>query len=492
MTAALSHKGKKLFSLPVFDHYSPTERSFTLLNIKHTFPDTIDWEIGLYGRLWTYHLNYFGWLGDESLSKDDRLETLRMYATNAYPESKTYAKFRFEPYPVSVRGMAAIRFLLSNDLRVQKIAAQIYKEYGWLYHFPEYQLQGNHLWQNGCSLLCAGWYYGSAKFYRKGKRILKKALTEQVLPDGGHIEGSPMYHSLLLSSLMQCIELAENLAAGKDENFVEEMRAKAALMLGWAEQIAFGDGTWPRVNDSTGGMAPELHNLQSFAAGLKIAAIKNELGECGYRMLRNSRFELFADVGSIQPAWQPGHAHSDELSFCLYMDGKPLIVDRGIHTYEANITRLQERGSDAHNVLSAAGKNASDVWKSFRVGKKATVMLLADRTDHLAAQHDGYGFRYTRKFFLSESVLRIEDTSECNKAEDIYINLHFAPGILVEAGQNGEFRAGDVLIKISNNFATALEVYSYALAFNKTIPAWRLRIKAGRHTITSLEILNAY
>ena len=36
-----------------------SEGTFTFLNLSHSFPNEIDWNLPDYGRLWTYNLNYF-------------------------------------------------------------------------------------------------------------------------------------------------------------------------------------------------------------------------------------------------------------------------------------------------------------------------------------------------------------------------------------------------------------------------------------------------
>ncbi len=55
------------------------------------------------------------------------------------------------------------------------------------------------------------------------------------------------------------------------------------------------------------------------------------------------------------PSYQPGHAHADTFNFVLNIHNEPLIVDTGISTYEANETRLKERGTAAHNTVTVSG-----------------------------------------------------------------------------------------------------------------------------------------
>lgn len=488
---ALNWPAVSLFSLPVFDKYQPTDNTFCLLNIRHHFGHTINWELKDHGMLWWYHLHYFSWLEDDALSVADRLATLKSYANSAYPTPGDFPK-DFAAYPASIRGMAIIRFCLRHFIHEEWLESLLFKECGWLSLFPEYHLQGNHLWQNGCALLMAGYYFNEPKYYHKGKKILEIALEEQVLADGAHIEGSPMYHSLLLVSLLQCIEVSEQSNRFADSVFIAKMRSKAGLMLGWAISIAFSDGSWPQVNDSTGGMAPGLTCLMDFAQHLNINPPLTSLGDCNYRMLRNERMELFIIADTIQPAWQPGHSHSDELSFCLHVDGKPAIVDPGMSTYEANEKRAWERSTIAHNTFSVANKNVSDVWKSFRVGKRATVTIEKDTPATLIAAYDGLGFRFKRQFCLSDDRLVIHDLVAGANKEPVNSHMHFAPEIqLKKSSVENEYLAGNLVIKINGNFAAKITYYQYCLGFNKTTIAPRLQVTFRKDCTITIELLNA-
>lgn len=72
------------------------------------------------------------------------------------------------------------------------------------------------------------------------------------------------------------------------------------------------------------------------------------------------KMELLADVGSIGPDYQPGHAHADTFNFVLYLNERPIIVDTGTSTYEVNEIRFYERSTAAHNTVVVAGKNSSE------------------------------------------------------------------------------------------------------------------------------------
>ena len=488
LEAAAAFPQMDFFPAPVFDIYDPQSHSFTLLNITQHYPETIDWNDDRNGALWQYHLNYFSWLEDDSLTVNDRLETVQQYLRAA-----NTLRIGPDAYPVSLRGICWIRFFLKNEIRDAALNGLLYGHYHRLYSFPEYHLQGNHLWENGCSLLWAGHYFNEKNFFEKGKKILVKALHEQIVEDGAHVEGSPMYHSLLLLRLLQTIELCGASARYPDEPLTMLMRAKAALMLGWLQGITFSTGEWPAVNDSAPGVAPSTDFLLRLGAHLNITPQQRPLSASGYRLWRRARFELFIDAANILPAYQPGHNHADTFSFCLNVDGRPVITDTGVSTYANDATRKTERGTAAHNTVVVAGSNSSDVWKSFRIGSRAGISILQESDNKLSAEQDGYrhlGVIHRRTFYAEEHKIIITDTLKNLKTKSAAVFLHFNPEILLTKTVAGSYLAQNLLINFDGAAAVAIKSYFFAAGFNVTRPAQCLHISFTGELKTILQLRN--
>ena len=51
---------------------------FTFLNLEHKFEE-IDWNYCFYGKLWIYNLNYFDFLNQEDISKEEGLALIYNY-----------------------------------------------------------------------------------------------------------------------------------------------------------------------------------------------------------------------------------------------------------------------------------------------------------------------------------------------------------------------------------------------------------------------------
>ena len=178
--------------------------SFEFLNLKKEFSE-INWNYSTNGKLWTYNLNYFDFLNQENISKEEGLKLIRNYVSK-YSELKD----GLEPYPISLRGINWIKFLSRYYIREKNINKVLYNDYLRLVDNLEYHLLANHLLENGFSLLFGAYYFQDEKVYKKAKNILREQLEEQILADGGHYELSPMYHQIILHRVLDCINLVEN------------------------------------------------------------------------------------------------------------------------------------------------------------------------------------------------------------------------------------------------------------------------------------------
>ena len=125
----------------------------------------------------------------------------------------------WEPYPTSLRIVNWIKWSLTFATKpggvpavlppacLQSLAVQA----RWLSSRLEHHLLGNHLFANAKALVYAGAFFvgpEADRWRHLGLRLLARELDEQILPDGGHFERSPMYHAILLEDVLDLINLA--------------------------------------------------------------------------------------------------------------------------------------------------------------------------------------------------------------------------------------------------------------------------------------------
>ncbi|WP_106792462.1 alginate lyase family protein [Aquimarina sp. Aq78] len=464
------------------------KKRFIFLNLSHQFTDKIDWNYANFGKLWTYNLNYFDFLNQEEISVSEGLELIKDYLKNG--ENLKDGK---EPYPISLRGINWIKFLSKNNISDADIDQVLYNHYQALIHNLEYHLLGNHLLENGYSLLFGAFYFKDEVLYKIAKQILTEELSEQILSDGAHFELSPMYHQILLHRLLDCINLVKN-NPWKEDRLMVFLEEKVTVMLSWLQGVTYRNGNIPMVNDSTYDIAPSSDQLFVYGSYLGLQWGEIKVSESGYRMFRKDRYELFVDVGQIGPKYQPGHAHSDTFNFELYVKDKPVIVDLGISTYEKNQLRLEERQTASHNTVKIGSHEQSKVWDGFRVAKRASVISLKEDKYKIEATHNGYnelGLLHTRKFFPETSAITITDVISKETEQEQVAFFHFHPDIKeVEISTAQVYLPNENIgIKFDNNLLNIeTENYEYALGFNKKKIAIKIKVYFKTTLSTTISI----
>jgi len=450
-----------------FSIYSPTsyyKNGFKFLNKDKKFIDKVDWNFSEYGKLWLYNLTYFDFLQQENISKNDGLNLI-----NDFIYSSENIIDGMMPFPISLRGINWVKFLTYHNINDEKINNSLYTQYYILLDNLEYHILGNHLLENGFSLLFGAYYFDDDTLHVKAKEILSAELNEQILEDGAHFELSPMYHQIMLFRVLDSINLLQNNFQKRDEEFLIFLNQKALLMLGWLSSITFKNGDMPLLNDSTNAIAPTAKELFEYASRLDIEVVAVELKESGYRKFDSEKYECIIDIGNIGPDYIPGHAHADTFNFVVQVDDKPFIVDTGLSTYETNDKRIRERSTSSHNTVEINGKNQSEVWGGFRVANRAKIVDIKEYDNTVEATHDGYkkeGILHTRKWKFEEDKITVEDS--LSKAADAIARIHFHPNIT-----KNEILEKIVVKNLELNFGK----YKYSPAFNTNVNAIVLEIQ---------------
>jgi len=289
---------------------------------------------------------------------------------------------------------------------------------------PELHLLGNHLLENGIGLACGGAITSGPEsdvWWKAGSAILDWQLREQFLDDGGHFERSAAYHLALTAGLLELIELAR--AAGH-RSIPRAWEEVAASALRWAEIVVAPDGTIPLLNDATMDAAPYLSDVVSLARAIGIDWARpghepvTHLVSTGWVIARTSDAFLVLDAGPDGAPYQPGHAHADALTFELWIRGRRTVVDFGVSSYQADENRSRTRATRSHNTVDLGGRDSSEVWSAFRVGRRCRAEVLSIESDsshiRIRARHDGYRWMegspwHERELELSAGRLVVRD-----------------------------------------------------------------------------------
>ena len=457
--------------------------SFIFLNLEKSF-NTIDWNYADYGKLWTYNLTYFDFLNQHQITKENGIGLVRDFIDN-----KEGLKDALEPYPLALRGMNWVKFLSEHKIKDLAINSALFNDYSRLRDNLEYHLMGNHLLENGFSLLFGAIYFDHENWYNKGKQIILEELREQVLPDGAHFELSPMYHQIILHRILDSIQLVM-LNPKRKDRLLPSLNETASNMLGWLAAVTFKNGAIPMVNDAAYGIAPSTAEILAYATLLGLEWDNTILKESGYRKWETENYECFMDLGQIGPDYIPGHAHADMLNFELHINEQPFIVDTGTSTYEKNELRHKERSTKSHNTVVVNNINQTEVWGGFRVARRAKIIAFEKREDGYTASHDGYkrlGIIHKRSFVFTKGEIHIKDTLVGESAKGMaYFHFHPSLEISVQANtvQCKELETeinfkGDI-IKVEK------AIYDSAEGFNRTTAATVVQVSFTNELITTI------
>jgi hypothetical protein len=287
-----------------------------------------------------------------------------------------------------------------------------------------------------------------------------------------------MYHSIILYRLLLCIDVIENNGSFENIILLNQLKRTCGYMLGWLDAFSYKDGSWPLVNDSANNVCLSKVELEKLAGLLKVQKLQTSLKSSGFRKLKIKQFEVLINFGNINPKYQPGHTHSDMMSFYLWKGNKQFIVDTGVSTYECNQDRLFERSTLAHNTITLNGNSQSDVWGSFRIGKKSKLIVKIDKSNKVSAEiYNMFGLspntKHQRSFEIVNDKLHIADFV-CGEKIDLVNRIHFDYSVkpIIDGGKI--YFDDFVITYCSGLISLELDTYEQAIEFNIKKSAYKV------------------
>lgn len=432
-----------------------------------------DWTAVPVSRLWSYQLHYFGYGVDLAwayrLRGDE--EDARTFVRLARGWAEATADGRgigWEPYPLAVRIVHWSHALLLLGAAVpaddrEALLASLATQADVLARRIEWHLLGNHLQKDFHALAVAGLLFDGSparRWLAAGERGLWRELATQVHPDGTHAERSPMYHAIALADWLDSASMLA--AAGR--RVPAEAAGRLRKMAAALAVLCRPDGAFHLFNDSVNGESPAPGDLLERAARTVGGGIEREWtgaaalvdgGFYGYAAPEGDR--LLVDCGAPGPPHQPGHAHCGALGFELDLRGLPVVVDSGTAGYEGDPLREYARSTRAHSTVAIGGREQSEVWGTFRVGRRARVEAAPAGAQAgcfvLHGRCSPYHSRravHERSFRLAAGALEVRDRVRGAGGAPLRSWLHLHPRWEVRRDGLGRFiaRSGEVEVAV--------------------------------------------
>jgi len=437
-------------------------KRFHFLNRTVAFGDRVNWEAPGESRLWRYNLHYFDYLWDlilagALLDGDEPYLCFRALVEEWITNNPIAQGVGWHAYPTARRIVNWVYAALAWQPRwtedgawASKFLASLYSQCRFLADHLEWDCRGNHLLQDGKSLLTAGLFFSGPEaegWRRQGARLVWQALEEQILADGGHYERSPMYHAIVLQDFLEVLALHRWRDLPVPGGAARRLRA----MVDFLVSLRHPDGEIPLFGDAALGMARGPDELlpvaavllgesrykwpgqqlgpwgvfllgeegcQAFAAlpgGERPALGVTSFPQSGYFVLGDGQGNaLLLDGGEIGPSEVPAHGHCNTFGYELSLAGRRVVVDSGVETYEPGPWRDYYRSTRAHNTLTVDGLEQSETWAAFRVARRAQVREVhwqnSPELAYFVGAHDGFhrkipGLQHRRLFVYVPGVL---------------------------------------------------------------------------------------
>lgn len=467
---------------------APANGRIAFLNAERALdPAAPDWVQADAPKLWRYNLHYFDYLGWPAVATADKAALIGDWIRRV-PVGATDA---WEPYPVSLRVVNWLKYALtlSPDAIPRHWLASLAHQTAALEGDLEYHLLANHLLKNGKALVFAGACLEgppAPRWLALGLDILLAEAEAQVLPDGGHVERSPMYHCIVLEDYLDVVNLLTRNPGLAPAEALATLSAAARRATAFLRGILTGAGDIPLFNDAAFGITPTARELLAYADAVLVGngdrsifpgkidlspfPVRICFPDTGYFGCRQGGDSLIVDCGPVGPDYQPGHAHCDTLSYELHVGGVPIVVDSGTFDYEPGPFRHELRSTAAHNTVRLDGQEQSEIWGAFRVARRARPVapVLGDGAGGelvFSGAHDGYRRlpgrpEHRREIRMAPGRWEVRDRLSGAGQHRVESFLHLHPAVGLSQLTEREFRLeapGGVALRLAFGPAGTLQ-----------------------------------
>ncbi len=393
--------------------------TFKIFNDKLKVQNII-WQSEDKPRLWLYHLHYFDFL--KNISKEDGVKIIYDWIDENSPGSD----IAWDPYPISIRVVNWIKFLIRFNIDSPKIFTSLITQGFYLFNQREYHLLANHLFKNIVALLYLGILFENKKWVNWSIKELKIQLREQITEAGYHYEFSPTYHEIFVKDLLDLYDILQKNYPIKYKNLISTIADKIKNGMDWLEYFYVNKKYLP-INDVNYEGLPEPDKMIKYAEKLGIKYSKRERNSTYYPIMKNKNLKIMMYCAPFNPSYNPSHSHSDLLSVLLWSKRGNILTDTGNHSYSDNAFRKYARSAAAHSTVVIDGLNQADLWGSFRIGKRAKIEKKVIGEDEIICSYRYKKRFHERRIMRTSSGFNLQDSIEYMGKHKYELYFHFEP-----------------------------------------------------------------
>jgi uncharacterized heparinase superfamily protein len=256
-----------------------------------------------------------------------------------------------------------------------------------------------------------------------------------------------------------------------------KITSKLPLLEKWLAKLTHPDGNIALFNDSVlqpGIEKDELNGQEPLDYLLK---------DSGYFVRRHKNNYFALSCKEPFPPYQPGHTHCDLGSFELSINGQRCVVDTGCGSYQNLQIRQHCRSSSSHNISLIEHSEQSDLWGSFRIGKRAKIEKLhfdSEKSLLTIEIIDQLLQRVRREIIFSANQVKIRDRLFNRRITGTFCSLlHLHPDCMILPGSESDklhltCKKAEFFITTGNKMRSV--IHSWYPDFNREVRTEKLII----------------
>ena len=395
--------------------------------------------------------------------------------------------------------------LIADDFQVdsdewRKIQKSVFKQTYFISKSIEKHIPGNHvliqyysLWL--ISILFPEWEK-SLILLRKIDKLFEGELNREFLNEGFHFEQSYHYHLQSLLFGLHWLKFNHfHSSFVSDETKLKLYKAflcaKEMIVAGNYMPMR-GDNCFNFINIS---LREDYNDIEKLGDdifqdidknfGSVIKRIDNLFIKANYK-----KSEILFYIGNVGLKNNPGHGHSDLLSFIYVHDNHPVFIDPGTKRYSNNKNDLLLKTASSHNTISINNESQAKLWGFFRwaflPNKINSSIDNANRKITLQGEYVGFkslGYcKHKRNLILDDNDLIIEDFVECENPANIALNFILHPSIKIFTEKNEIYLLTDkfrLVFDIDANSDYRLDILPFKIypSYDVGIPSNKILVK---------------
>ena len=300
----------------------------------------------------------------------------------------------------------------------------------------------------------AGWlcFAGRERLARSVSRRLVKELSDQILPDGGHVSRNPL---AIISILLELLPLRQTFLS-RDMVPPEGMNLAIERMMPMLRFFRHPNGSFAHFNGAGATPADSLATILAYddTRGAPVC----DASFSGYQRMEAGQSVLIMDTGDTPPPEQSATAHAGTLSFEMSSGTAPMVVNCGTPAPQHEGWRELARSTAAHSTLVIQDHSTCKIApKRFDLEGRPLICpetrtryerFLDRGQETICASHDAYGpefgIRHNRQIWLAIDGRRLDGRDEMEaigkgitRAKDSFaIRFHLHPSVELEFSED--------------------------------------------------------